>query len=267
LYRVAVPVFIIASAFCASLFFVQDYVLPYANIRQDRLWNIIKGKPPQTSMRVQRKWIFGESGRIYNYEYFNGNQNSFLDLNVYDVDFSNSRILRRIRSARAHIDDSGIWILENGWMRDYESQQDRFKIIKREAFRFPEKAAYFKREIFQPKESSKLTYMELNNYINYLMKSGYNAMELQVELNKKISFPVSCLVMALLGVPFSFSTGKKGAFFGIGISIAIAISYWGIAGVFEAMGNYGLLIPVLAAWAPNLLFGATGLALLFAIRT
>jgi lipopolysaccharide export LptBFGC system permease protein LptF len=99
------------------------------------------------------------------------------------------------------------------------------------------------------------------------MKSGYNAIELQVELNKKISFPVSCLVMALLGVPFSFSTGKKGAFFGIGMSIAIAMSYWGIAGLFEAMGTYGLLIPILAAWAPNILFGATGLVLLLTIRT
>jgi LPS export ABC transporter permease LptG/LPS export ABC transporter permease LptF len=267
LYRVAIPVFIIASAFCASLFFIQDYVLPYANIRQDRLWNLIKGKPPQTSMRVQRKWIFGESGRIYNYEYFNGNQDSFVDLNVYDADLNNNRISRRISVARAHIDASGAWILENGWIRDYQSQQTRFRRITSETFHFPEKAGYFEREIFQPKESSKLTYPELKNYINYLMKSGYNAIELQVELNKKISFPVSCLVMALLGVPFSFSTGKKGAFFGIGMSIAIAMSYWGIAGLFEAMGTYGLLIPILAAWAPNILFGATGLVLLLTIRT
>jgi lipopolysaccharide export LptBFGC system permease protein LptF len=90
---------------------------------------------------------------------------------------------------------------------------------------------------------------------------------LQVELYKKISFPLSCLVMALLGVPFSFSMGKKGAFFGITASIAIAISYWGVFSVFEQMGAYGLLIPLLAAWAPNLLFGATGLVLLLTIRT
>jgi lipopolysaccharide export LptBFGC system permease protein LptF len=73
--------------------------------------------------------------------------------------------------------------------------------------------------------------------------------------------------MAILGVPFSFSIGRKGAFFGIGISIAIAIFYWGFAGVFEALGSYGLLLPVLAAWAPNILFGAAGLVLLLTIRT
>jgi lipopolysaccharide export LptBFGC system permease protein LptF len=90
---------------------------------------------------------------------------------------------------------------------------------------------------------------------------------LQVELHKKISFPLSCVVMALLGVPFSFSMGRKGAFFGITASVVIAISYWGVFSVFEQMGAYGLLIPLLAAWAPNVLFGSVGLALLFTIRT
>jgi LPS export ABC transporter permease LptG/LPS export ABC transporter permease LptF len=267
LYRVAIPVFLIASGLCVSLFLLQDYVLPYANVLQDDLHNRIKGKPPQSSMRLQRKWIFGESNRIYNYEYFDGNQHSFVDLNVYEIDMNQAKILRRTHVARAHIDRNGVWTIEDGWVRDYESAQDGFRRIAKETKRFPENAEYFEKEIFQPKESSKKTYQELRSYISYLMKSGYNATELQVELHKKISFPLSCLVMALLGVPFAFSTGKKGAFFGIGMSIAIAISYWGVAGIFEAMGAYGLLIPFLAAWAPNLLFGAAGLALIFTIRT
>jgi lipopolysaccharide export LptBFGC system permease protein LptF len=216
---------------------------------------------------MQRKWIFGESGRIYNYEYFDSNQDSFVNLNVFDTDLAAVQIQRWIYAARAHIDKDGIWVLEDGWLRDYQSAQAGFRRIKSEMIRFPEKAAYFEREIFQPKESSKLKYFELKNYINYLKKSGYNATELQVELYKKISFPLSCLIMALLGIPFSFSMGKKGAFYGIAISIAIAISFWGASGVFEALGANGLLIPVLAAWAPNLVFGASGIALLFSIRT
>lgn len=267
LYRIAIPVFLMASGLCVGLFLVQDYVLPYANVQQDYLRNIIKGRPPQTMMRLQRKWIFGESGCIYNYEYFDGNHDSFVDLNVYDVDLNAARILRQIHADRARIDQNNNWTLENGWIHDYQSQQPGFKRIKTETVRFPENAGYFKKEIFQPKESSKLTYHELRNYISYLMKSGYNVTDLRVELHKKISFPLSCLVMALLGVPFSFSMGKKGAFFGIGMSIAIAMSYWGISSVFEALGAYGLLVPVLAAWAPNILFGAAGLALLLTIRT
>jgi lipopolysaccharide export LptBFGC system permease protein LptF len=139
--------------------------------------------------------------------------------------------------------------------------------IIKATFAFPEQASYFKKELFAPRESSKLTYFQLKSYINYLKESGYNATELQVELYKKISFPLSCFVMSLLGIPFSFSMGRRGAFFGITASVAIAMSYWGIFSIFEQMGTYGLLSPLLAAWAPNILFGAAGLTLLFTIRT
>jgi LPS export ABC transporter permease LptG/LPS export ABC transporter permease LptF len=267
LYRLALPVFLIAGAFCVNLYVMQDYVLPYANIRQDNLRNIIKGRPARTSMRPQRKWLFGESNRIFNYAYYDAGNNLFVGLNIFEVDLREPQILRRFYATRATIEDSGTWLLEDGWVRDFQSEQAGFKNIKKAEYRFPEKPGYFQKEIFEPKESAKLTYLELKDYIKYLKQAGYNATELQVELYKKISFPLSCLVMALLGVPFSFSMGKKGAFFGITASIAIAISYWGVFSVFEQMGAYGLLIPLLAAWAPNLLFGATGLVLLLTIRT
>jgi LPS export ABC transporter permease LptG/LPS export ABC transporter permease LptF len=265
LYRIALPVFLASSVVCVSLYFVQDYVLPYANIRQDSLRNVIVGRPPQTSKQPQRKWIFGEADRIYNYDYYDAGQNLFVGLNVYEIDLRGLRIRRRIYASRATIEHR--WILENGWIRDFQAESNPFQRFEKKDFTFPEKAAYFQKEIFEPRESSKLTYLQLKEYINFLRKSGYNATELQVELYKKISFPLSCVVMALLGVPFSFSMGKRGAFFGITISILIAMSYWGVFNVFEQLGAYGFLVPLLAAWAPNLLFAAGGLALLFTIRT
>ncbi len=36
---------------------------------------------------------------------------------------------------------------------------------------------------------------------------------------------------------------------------------------FEQVGGAGKLVPFLAAWAPNLIFGASGIYLLFTIRT
>jgi LPS export ABC transporter permease LptG len=267
LYRIALPVFIQGAIFCVGMYILQDYVLPYANIHQDSLRNVIKGRPAQTTMTPQRKWILGESNRIYNYDYFDSSKNLFVDLNIYELDSQSSKILRRLRAARGTLDETGRWVLENGWVRDFHENQNSFRRLEKEEFIFSEKPSYFEKEIFQPRESSKLSYPELKEYIKYLKNSGYNATELDVELHKKISFPISCLVMALLGVPFSFSAGKKGAFFGIAMSIAIAMSYWAVYSVFEQMGAYGMLAPLLAAWAPNILFGSAGLALLFTIRT
>ena len=264
LYRLAVPIIAATVLFSLGLFLLQDYILPYANNRQDNLRNFIMNKAARTSKYPERKWILGDNGRIYNYGYFDSNQNSFIDLNVYEVDFDGSRLRRRIYATHARIGD-GIWTMENGWLRDYESEQ--FERFEKKSVNLPERAGYFKREIFQPSESSKLSYIELRQYIGHLRQSGYNAVELQVELYKKAAFPASCMIMALVGIPFAFSVGRKGAFFGIGISLAIAVAYWGVSGAFEAMGAYGLLLPLIAAWAPNVLFAAAGLTMFLTVRT
>jgi len=228
---------------------------------------LIKGRPAQTSLLPQRKWIFGESKRIYNYEYLDASRSLFVGLNVLEIDLGSLRVLRRIHAARGTIADTGKWVLEEGWVRDFQSAGDGFRRFKRQDFGFPEQAAYFQKEIFEPKESSKMTYLQLSDYIAYLKRSGYDATELQVELHKKVSFPLSCAIMALVGVPFSFSMGRRGAFFGIALSLSLAMAYWTVFSLFEKMGSYGMLFPALAAWAPNLLFASAGLALFFKIRT
>jgi len=210
------------------------------------------------------KHVMGDAGYIYNYEYFDDVKNSFVNLNVYEIDFDRSRLRRRIHAEHARVGD-GIWTLENDWLRDYESSEfDRFET---RSVNFPERAGYFKREIFQPPEASKLTYLELRQYIEQLRQSGHNAIDLQIELHKKAAFTASCLIMALVGITFAFSAGRKGAFHGIGVSIAIAVFYWGVSGTFEAMGAYGLLVLLLAAWAPNILFASAGFALFLTIWT
>jgi LPS export ABC transporter permease LptG/LPS export ABC transporter permease LptF len=266
LYRIALPIFLLSCLFSAGIYFMQDYILPYANIRQDEMRNLIKGRPARTFARP-RKWIFGERDRIFNYDWFVSNKDLFYGLNVYEVDLAQLAIKRRIYALQASIDGTGKWVLENGWIRDFAPDRAGFNRISKSNFTFPEQASYFKKDILEPGESSKLTYLELKEYISYLKQAGYNATELQVALNKKISFPLGCFIMALLGLPFSFSMGKKGAFFGITSAVAIAMSYWGVSSIFEQMGAYGMLSPILSAWAPNILFGSTGLALLFTIRT
>ncbi len=266
LYRIAFAVLLLSGFLSGIMFFMQDYILPYANIRQDAIRNQIKGNPPQT-FTLPRKWIFGKSDRIYNYDLFDSGKDVFVGLNVYEVDLKQLTIKRRVYARQAVVKGPGKWELEGGWVRDFGSARGGFLPFKKQMFTFPEEASYFEKDIFEPGEASKLTYVELNKYIMYLMQSGYNATELQVSLNKKISFPLSCFVMAILGIPFSFSMGKRGAFYGITAAVAIAISYWGLSSVFEVMGTYGLLSPLLAAWAPNLLFSSAGLALLLTVRT
>jgi lipopolysaccharide export LptBFGC system permease protein LptF len=68
-------------------------------------------------------------------------------------------------------------------------------------------------------------------------------------------------------VPFAVTTGRRGALYGIGIGIFLAICYWTLFIMFAAIGSAGMLAPVLAAWAPNVLFLTVATYLLLTVRT
>ena len=75
LYRLVIPIVSIAAILAVSLFLFDEYYLPQANRRQEALRNIIKGRPPQTYLHPEQKWIFGqprpgEPGRIFYYQFF-----------------------------------------------------------------------------------------------------------------------------------------------------------------------------------------------------
>jgi len=112
-----------------------------------------------------------------------------------------------------------------------------------------------------------MTFDELRNYVTLMQKSGYYAIPYQVQLQKKVAFPFVTLVMTLIAVPFAVTTGRSGALYGIGFGIALAIVYWTAQSVFGAMGAAGLLTPMLAAWAPNILFACAAGYMLLTVRT
>lgn len=112
-----------------------------------------------------------------------------------------------------------------------------------------------------------MSFSELKTHIAELKDRNFETRDFEVDLVYKTSFPLACLIMALMGIPFAFSMGKRGALVGLGLSLAIAMVYWGAIGIFKNLGHVGYLAPSLAAWGPNLIFGLAGLYLIFSLRT
>jgi lipopolysaccharide export LptBFGC system permease protein LptF len=112
-----------------------------------------------------------------------------------------------------------------------------------------------------------MSYTELRRHIAGLEPSGFDVSELRVALDRKLAFPFVTLIMTLIAVPFAVSAGRRGAMYGIGVGIVLALVYWTMISVFAAFGQGGLISPVLAAWAPNLIFGAAAAYLLLTVRT
>ena len=267
LYRIAIPILIAAGLFSGGMFLLGNDYLPETNQQQDALRNQIKGKPAQTMYRPDRQWISGRSNKIYNYRFFDPDQNIFANLAVFEIDPNSFRLKRRIYAARAfwepHIRE---WVLEDGWVRDFSGG----KVTDYQPFavhifnELDEPPSYFKKEV---KPSEQMSVMELRRYIQGLRQSGFDVVRLSVALYRKFSYPLIAFVVTLIAIPFSFSTGSRGALAGIALSIVIAIIYWSVSSLFEAMGNLSQLPPVVAAWSPDVLFALAGIYLLMRIRT
>jgi LPS export ABC transporter permease LptG len=267
LYRMSVPIFIAAALLSAAMFVLEDRYLPETNQRQDALRNQIKGKPAQTYYRPDRQWIFGKSSRIFNYRFLDPDRNVFANLSVFELDPHSFRMTRRIYATRAFWEPPiHGWILENGWVRELEGDRVKtympFSVATFQEVN--EEPAYFKKEV---RPSQQMSAFELYGYIKELSQSGFDVVRLSVQFYRKFSFPLIAFVVTLIGIPFSFSVGRKGTLSGVALSIGIAIIYWATSSLFEAMGNLHQLPPIVAAWSPDFLFGLGGTYLLLRIRT
>jgi LPS export ABC transporter permease LptF/LPS export ABC transporter permease LptG len=259
LYRIALPLLLAGVFLAASLVILDDTYLPYANQRQDALRNQIKGRPAQTYYQPSRQWIFGESSKIYNYELFDPDHELFGGLNVFELNPATFEIRRRIYAARAHWDSQqGLWILESGWIRDFDhGQVTRYTPFLASALNeLSEPPSYFNREV---RQSYQMTWWELKRYIGDLHQAGFDVARLSVQLQKKLSFPLVAPIIILLAIPFSILVGTRGAVGGLALGVGIAIVYWAASALTEAMGAVGQLPPLLAAWAPDTVFGFLGL--------
>ncbi|HEV2689961.1 MAG TPA: LptF/LptG family permease [Bryobacteraceae bacterium] len=272
LYRLAIPVLLSSLWLSAGLFAFDHYYVPGANRKQDAIRKEIKGRAVQTYLHPERQWVFApgshDDPRIYYYKYLDAAQKVMVGAQVYELDPATFQVRKHIAAEKARWEPAlRAWIFENGWSRDFSGKQVKFANFSGQATTFPEleeRPDYFLQEVFQDQQ---MNFEQLAAYIRDLQRSGIDTITLQVRFYRKFAVPLFALVMALISVPFAFFTGNRGAMAGVGVSIAIAISYWAISKLFEQLGDISLLPATLAAWSPDLLFAMAGLYFFTRLRT
>jgi LPS export ABC transporter permease LptF/LPS export ABC transporter permease LptG len=254
LYRLCLPLVLAGVLLSGGMFLLDDTYLPYANQRQDALRNEIKGRPAQTYFHPAHEWIFGENEKIFNYQLFDPDQNLFGGLSMFEIDPVTFRMKRRVYAERAKWEPTlNVWILEAGWVRDFEAGRVRsyvpFKV--QSLPEFSETPGYFKREV---RQSYQMNWRQLAEYIRGLRQAGFDTSRLSVQWHKKFAFPLIAAIIIFLSAPFAFLVGTRGAIGGLALAVGIGITYWAAAALFEALGSVGQLPPILAGWAPDAIF-------------
>ena len=274
LYRVAVPIVAVAVLAGGTLFALEQTILGPWNREAEAIRHVIRGGSPETFDVLNRRWVVGTGGEIYHYNYFDPRRQRFSGLTIYEFSDGMERLTTHTYAELATLAeglagdgeyDTATWQLYDGWSREFgEDRQPgpfaSFDAAAR-AFDAPEHFAT------DHPEPDFMSYSQLRRYTEQLESSGFDVVEQEVALARKVSFPFVTIVMTLLAVPFAVTIGRSGAMAGIAVGIVLAITYWTANSVFAAMGTGGLLAPVLAAWAPNLLFGAGAVYMLLTVRT
>lgn len=264
-YRAILPVVFLACVVSFCSFYLQENILPSTNKKADELWNKINDRPPSTYTRVDRRWVMDKRrSRVYHYRYFDPIASAFSQLSIYDIDSQSWSFKRRIFAEKGFLQERNLSLV-NCWYRDFDGNFP-INYEKKEQIQMAvaEDRSYFMRELRVPDQ---MGYQELKNYIQNIEERGFDSTRFRVDLLYKISFPLVSLIMVFIGIPFAFSMGKRGALVGLGISVVIAMFYWGGVGIFKSLGYANFLSPILAAWGPNMIFGLIGLYLLFTLRT
>ena len=89
----------------------------------------------------------------------------------------------------------------------------------------------------------------------------------QIELEKRYSYPFSCLVLMLVGVPLGISSRRGGKSAGFVLTIALVFIYYFLSSTGVALARQNKVPLALGVWGANLLFGLGGLFLLRRLST
>lgn len=251
--RIVSPV-LIASVF-VSLFamFLNETLVPLSNRAAD---NIMRYEIARERPTLLRKQVFlrdvsnGALRRVIYISRLNQNLGTMEDIIVQE--FENGS-MNRIINARSGTWRDGEWWLEDG--RTFEVQEDRSVKLLFTFVRQKLPLALGPSEVAQTAQKpSEMSAWQLWKHIRVMSKQGANLEPLQVLFHLKLAVPWACVILSVLGASLGVGHQRSGAGVGVALSVMVVFAYYVVMSFSRSFGEGGYLSPVLAAWAPNIIF-------------
>jgi len=263
-YRLMLPGLGFALLIAAGSWFIQERVMPQANVRQDSLRARIRGNIAQLAAGSEQRWLVSADGaRIYSYE-FDERREVLLKPAIYEFD-DHQLELRRVTKG-----EEGKWLSPNEFeiskaqwidLNDVRVTRQSAALLKISGVDPP---AVFRPTVDRP---SQLNADRLRVYIKNLKDRGADTAALAVALQRKYAAPFGVVVMALIGMPLAISFGRKSTVVALCSAVAVSLAFWLVTGGFQQLGEHALLPPGPAVWTPIVIFACGGLYFISRVRT
>jgi lipopolysaccharide export system permease protein len=260
--RIALPCLAVGLAASLVAWMTVEYLAPRAS---ERALNIerteVRRLPAHRVTRDSDIWYRAQDDRFVHISLIETQTGTIRGMSIFELspDFD---LLRRIDAREASF-DSETWILRNGFQLELTADPIRIAPFEEMTVSLKEGPEEFARVARSPEEMS---YAQLRRYIDRLVKSGVGATRYLVDLHAKVATALVSLVMAILGVSFGLRTGRSGVMIWVGVCIPMGFLYYMLLVLGFSLGRGGAIPPLVAAWLPNLVFGAAGVVSLWRLR-
>jgi lipopolysaccharide export system permease protein len=265
LYRISLPVVIIAFFICILSFLFNEYITPYANEKADYIKRVeIEKQKPLGSFKQNQIWYRGAIG-IYNFQMFDPATNSLNGITINYVD-KNFSLNMRIDAEIARWENNQ-WVFHNLMITRFKvGQFPSIEWASTKVIDLPEKPADF---TSVQKEAIKMGYMELRRYVRKIQAEGYDATRYLVDMHGKVAFTLVSMILVIIGISFSLmKTERSGGIMQcIGVGIVIGFSYWVVHALSMSFGRSGTIPPLLSAWIANLVLGSISIVMYLRVKT
>ena len=100
-----------------------------------------------------------------------------------------------------------------------------------------------------------MTLPVLNASISNLKLRGVNTTDYEIEKHKRLAGPFSAFILTIIGASLASRKIKGGIGFHLGLGLLLSFSYILFLQVTTVFATSGLLVPWIAMWIPNILYG------------
>jgi len=243
----------LGAGFAVLTFAVGDYLAPTA----DRTAQLLRA-------RYQGRISIGQTGAWLKERQapstFNVNvgalapDGSMQNLRIFEAD-DRGYLVTLLRAPRASFAD-GAWLLQDVERTRFTAQGGLPRVDRTlvPELRWPTgiSAEMVSVALLKPDRMSTL---DLFEYVRHLEQNGQASQRYEIEFWRKVFYPLSCIVMVVLALPFAYLHFRSGGItsyvFG---GVLIGISFFLLNNVFGYVGNLRNWVPWLTAAAPGLLY-------------
>lgn len=251
----------LGAAFAALTFVIGDYAAPEANRAAQLLRSRFAG---QLTVGLTGGWLKDKSadGRSYSVNVASLSADGQMNrVRIFEFD-PQGRWLSTTQAESARVEE-GAWLLERPQSRALqESPAGQAGIARTQPpqARWPThlSADMVAAALVSP---DRMKALDLFQYIRHLHANGQSAQRYEIEFWRKVFYPLGCLVMMVLALPFAYLHFRSGNISGhVFIGVMAGISFFLLNNVFGFIGNLRDWQPWLAAATPGLIYSLLSLA-------